>query len=559
MNVIPPTGRMNTPRVSVVVPFLNAEQFLGEAIGSVQAQSFTDWELLLVDDGSSDGSAAMARRLAQESGGKIRYLSHPAGENRGISASLNLGIRESAGDLIALIDSDDFWFPPKLEEQVRILDSHPRAAMVYGRTQFWYSWTGEPADQPRDRVEKLGLPADSLVEPPELLVRVLKREVPVPCPCSILVRREALQRVGGFEEKSVANSHSDQSFYVKLFLTSPVFASGRCWARYRQHPDSSVANMKKLGTRDREQLRLLEHLERYVKSCGIRDARVQDALRMQLSQVRYRTSSRLGRLLRNPALAAGNLAKRLIPAGARDVLRRAGRNGDSQPAVGRVRFGDFRRLGPFSRRWGFDRGLPVDRHYIEAFLERHAADIRGRVLEVGDNSFTWRLGAGAVTQSDVLNVAPGDPKTTLLGDLAAGDQFPSERFDCIIFTETLHLLYDFRAGLRTLHRMLKPGGVLLATFPGITKIDRPDDWGSSWYWSFTPLSARRVFEEVFPAGASEFGAFGNVLAATAFLWGLAAEELTAEELAQGDPEFPVTLTVRAVRPVAPLPEGDRIS
>jgi SAM-dependent methyltransferase len=180
-------------------------------------------------------------------------------------------------------------------------------------------------------------------------------------------------------------------------------------------------------------------------------------------------------------------------------------------------------------------------------------------MEIGDDECTRRFGRDAITHSDVLNVLPGDPKTTPVGDLASGDQLPSERFDCIIFTETLHLLYDFRRGLRTLYRMLKPGGVLLSTFPGITKIGRPDDWGTSWYWSFTPLSARRVFEEVFPAEGMEFGAFGNVLAATAFLWGVAAEELTAEELKQKDPEYPVTLTVRAVKPVAPRQEPGELS
>jgi glycosyltransferase involved in cell wall biosynthesis len=539
---------VNVPRISVVVPFFNADQFLGMAIDSVVAQSFTDWELLLVDDGSSDESSVLARRLAQESAGKIRYLTHPGGANRGISASLNLGIRESAGDLVALLDSDDFWFPPKLEEQVGILDSHPRAAMVYGRTQFWYSWTGKPADQPRDRLERLGVPADSLVEPPGLLVSLLKREAPVPCPCSVLVRKEAVQGVGGFEETAVSNSHSDQSFYVKLFLTAPVFASGRCWARYRQHPDSSVAEMKRLGQRDREDRKLLEFLEGYVEASEGRNAEVQRVLQERLREIRYRTSSRLGRLLRDPARAAKSMIKRSVSAGALETLRRWTENGASGPSPGRVRFGDFRRLQPFDRRRGFERGLPIDRHYIEVFLEGHAADIRGRVLEIGDNSSTWRFGRDAVRQSDVLNVAPGDPKTTLVGALEAGDELPSGRFDCILFIETLHRLYDFRAGLRTLHRMLKPGGVLLATFPGITKTDRPEDGGTSGYWSFTPLSARRAFEEVFPAGSCQVDACGNVLAATAFLWGLAAEELDATELERKDPEYPVTLTVRARKP-----------
>jgi SAM-dependent methyltransferase len=257
--------------------------------------------------------------------------------------------------------------------------------------------------------------------------------------------------------------------------------------------------------------------------------------------------------------AVRNLLTRLVRARPRKVLNRLRRGGRSEPAVGHVGFGDFRRTRPISRDWGYDRGLPIDRYYIEGFLERHSVDIRGRVMEIGDDALTWRFGRGAVTHSDVLNVAPGDPKTTLVGDLATGDQLPSERFDCIIFTETLHLLYDFRAGLRTLYRMLKPGGVLLATFPGITKIGRPDDWGTSWFWSFTPLSARRLFEETFPGGESAFEAWGNVLAATAFLWGLAANELTEEELEQKDPEYPVTLTVRAVRPIARLQERDQPS
>ena len=168
-------------------------------------------------------------------------------------------------------------------------------------------------------------------------------------------------------------------------------------------------------------------------------------------------------------------------------------------------------------------------------------------MEVGDDALTWRYGREAVTGSDVLNVAPGDPKTTLVADLAAGDGLPSDRFDCILFTQTLHFLYDFRAGLRTLHRMLRPGGVLLATFPGISKIGRAEDWGTSWFWGFTPLSARRFFEEAFPGAEISVEAWGNVLSATAFLWGLAAGELEEKELKFADPEYPVIIGVRAVK------------
>jgi len=537
---------MSIPRISVIVPFLNAGRFLDEAVESVRAQSFGDWELILVDDGSQDESSASARRIAQENPGKVFLRNHPDGGTHGISASLNLGIQGARGEFVAVLDSDDVWFPPKLGEQVAILDARPEAAMVYGPSQFWWSWSGRIEDRSRDRVMYLGLPADSIVRPPDLLQGTLNGAIPVPCPSSILLRKKAVLSVGGFEE-AFLNRFTDQAFYAKLFLTSPVFASARCWARYRQHPDSAVASMKRLGQRDEARRAYLEWLARYLKKTGLGTPALDESLREQLALISYRRSTRLGRLMRDPRKAIKNGARRILPANVLDAIRRARRGEKHVPTVGRVRFGDFRKLQPFSRRWGFDRGRPVDRHYIDAFLERRSADVRGHVMEIGDDSLTWRLGGAAVTHSDVLNVQPGDPKTTLVGDLAAGDHLPSERFDCIIFTETLHLLYDFRAGLRTLHRMLRPGGVLLATFPGITKIGRPDDWGNTWFWSFTELSARRVFEEAFPEGGVTVEASGNVLSATAFLWGLAASELEPEELSHRDPEYPVTIGVRAVK------------
>lgn len=137
-----------------------------------------------------------------------------------------------------------------------------------------------------------------------------------------------------------------------------------------------------------------------------------------------------------------------------------------------VRFGDFRRLVPFSREFGFDRGTPVDRFYIEWFLSCCEADIRGRVLEIGDNSYTKRFGGNRVTHSDVLHVQEGNPQATFIGDLTSAEHIPSDVFDCIILMQTLHLIYDMKAAMRTLYRILKPGGVLLATVPGISQLER---------------------------------------------------------------------------------------
>jgi SAM-dependent methyltransferase len=214
--------------------------------------------------------------------------------------------------------------------------------------------------------------------------------------------------------------------------------------------------------------------------------------------------------------------------------------------VGRVSFGNLRRLTPISRVFGFDRGTPVDRYYIEKFLAANASDIRGRVLEVGDDSYTRSFGGDRVRKSDVLHVSEENPKATIIADLSNADHIPSDSFDCIILTQTLHLIYDVRAAIATLHRILKPRGVLLTTFPGISQIDHYD-WGSTWYWGFTQLSARRMFSEVFPQDNLKVEAQGNVLAAIAFLHGLALEELRREELDFRDRDYEVTISVRAVK------------
>jgi SAM-dependent methyltransferase len=212
-----------------------------------------------------------------------------------------------------------------------------------------------------------------------------------------------------------------------------------------------------------------------------------------------------------------------------------------------VRWGTLRRLTPVSRVFGFDRGLCIDRYYIENFLAHHTDDIQGQVLEIGDDAYTRRFGGERVTRSDVLHVAKGNPKATIVADLTCADHIPTDTFDCIIFTQTLLCIYDVRTALWHLHRILKPGGVMLATFPGISQISRydMDRWGD--YWRFTDASARRLFGDVFGPENVTIETYGNVLVACAFLHGLAAHELKQKELDYHDPDYQVIITVRAVK------------
>jgi SAM-dependent methyltransferase len=222
------------------------------------------------------------------------------------------------------------------------------------------------------------------------------------------------------------------------------------------------------------------------------------------------------------------------------------------PQPGSIDFGDLRRVTPIGRHFGLDRpipgqerGLPVDRHYIEGFLESHAGDIRGRVLEIGDDAYTRRFGGQRVVHRDVLNITADNPEATIVADLAFAPQIADASFDCVILTQTLHLIYDARSAVRTLHRILKPDGVLLMTVPGITLVPTTSVWGHTWYWAFTELAVRRMLEEVFEAPQVKVDSRGNVLAALAFLHGLAAQELTPGELAAADPEYPLILAARA--------------
>lgn len=228
--------------------------------------------------------------------------------------------------------------------------------------------------------------------------------------------------------------------------------------------------------------------------------------------------------------------------------RRIGWLRSGAPAPGQLDLGDLRRLTPLSREFGYDRGQPVDRYYIEAFLAASSNLVRGRVLEIGDRGYTERFGGDRVTRSDVLNVNPGKAVTTIVADLANGEGIPDDAFDCVILTQTLHLLYDLQSAIATLHRILKPGGTLLLTVPGTISQVATDEWGATWYWGFTALSLRRLLEEAFPAGSIEIVQHGNVLASIGFLQGMAAEEFSADELDHRDELYPLLITARITRP-----------
>lgn len=277
--------------VSVITIFLNAEAYLEEAIASIFAQSYPAWELLLVDDGSTDGSMAIARRWAAQYPAKVRYLEHAGHQNRGMSASRNAGIAASRPEAryIAFLDADDVWFPFTLAHQVALLEGQPGAGMVYGTTRFWYSWTGNPVDGERDFLDFAdgrGYPAHTLVQPPNLLTYWLNHTAAVPCMCSLLVRKEVMQTIGGFEA-TFRGLYEDQVFYAKVALQTPIYVTDSCLANYRQHSASHCAIAEKRAQVTSARLAYLNWLKTYVRTRQVEDEELARALRQAQWQQHY--------------------------------------------------------------------------------------------------------------------------------------------------------------------------------------------------------------------------------------------------------------------------------
>jgi glycosyltransferase involved in cell wall biosynthesis len=281
---------MNTqPKVSVVIIFLNEKRFLSEAVESVLSQTFQDWELFLVDDGSTDGSTEIAKSYAALQTHRVAYLDHPGHANRGMSASRNLGFAHARGQLVALLDADDVWLPAKLHEQVELLDATPEAEMVYGQTRYWFSWTTDPANELRDFAPRLGVRSHTVVYPPALLPKILSGQAAVPCPSSIMMRRGPLMRVGGFEERFVGiyGVYEDQAFYSKFFLIASALVVEKTWDLYRQHPAAITARVREAGQQIATRRFFLKWLQGYLLEMAITDDTVWRAVEEQLWLLRF--------------------------------------------------------------------------------------------------------------------------------------------------------------------------------------------------------------------------------------------------------------------------------
>jgi glycosyltransferase involved in cell wall biosynthesis len=293
--------------VSVVMPFLNPDPaFLREAVESVIAQSYPHWELLLVDDGSQGESVSLAQRFAEQDPDRIRYLHHDGHQNQGHSESRNLAIREARGEYIALLDADDLWLARKLEEQLAIMRANPEVGSVYGKTRYWFSWTGRSEDRDLDYVPSLGVPLNSVLPAPQFLARMVRGTITVPCTCSLLVRRSVLGKNGAFEP-GFTSLFGDQVFYTKVFLDWPVYAASQCWDYYRRHPDSLCATVSPQNAIAARR-RFLQWVGAYLLHTGIDDGSVRQAVLRGLWELDHPLGARIMRSGRRARRLGGRMA-----------------------------------------------------------------------------------------------------------------------------------------------------------------------------------------------------------------------------------------------------------
>ncbi len=268
---------MPAPKVSVVIIFLNTARYLRQAIESVLAQTYSDWELLLVDDGSTDGGDKIAAGYAERWPEKIRALSHPGRIQQGISSTRNLGLKEARGQYIAFLDADDMWVPEKLAEQVALMEQNPEIGLLFAGTRLWHSWTSGGAHPENDIVYTPCQPCDAAYLPPRLITMLYPLgEGKPPSMSGFMMRHEIIETIGGFDER-FSGMYEDQAFLVRVYLNFPVLVAEACWDYYRQHPHSNVASTHNSGQYRRVRRRFLEWLGKYLADHEVTDPEVLQA------------------------------------------------------------------------------------------------------------------------------------------------------------------------------------------------------------------------------------------------------------------------------------------
>ncbi|PZO14599.1 MAG: glycosyl transferase family 2 [Leptolyngbya foveolarum] len=277
------------PLVSIIMIFFNGEKFIQEAIESVLAQTYQNWELLLVDDGSTDDSTDHALDYARQYTDKMRYLEHSKHQNFGMSAARNLGLQHAKGEYLIFLDCDDVLMPRCLETLLKIFSCRPEVSAAYGNTLYWFQWSNGLKTSQMDRCDQVAeatIFPNTEFPPPSLLELFLNNGDTVPCICSLMIRHDFMKIIGGFEE-SFRGLYEDQVFYAKISLKATIFVTDECLSKYRQHSDSCCAAISDQRGHLEKRLLFLNWLKKYLLQEGKAGTNVWKILQAELFSYRY--------------------------------------------------------------------------------------------------------------------------------------------------------------------------------------------------------------------------------------------------------------------------------
>jgi glycosyltransferase involved in cell wall biosynthesis len=274
--------------VSMIMIFHNAEHCIEEAIANIFVQPWPYWELLLVDDGSKDGSTTIARRHAASHQERVRYVAHPGRGNRGIGPSRDLGLANAKGLYVTFLDADDIFLPERLARHVAVLKSNPDVNVVQSRHLVWFSShdRAQPIDADHHPAPLIEI-FNEIIQHPLCFFPMLASDQLVPASWSLTMRRTTALAVGGFEGAELLGSFDDVVFATKFYLSKRVLLLNESLAKDRRHSESSSRRARDRGesvTGTAVPLRwgFLEWMERYLEEQGITDPRVWRAVREQL-------------------------------------------------------------------------------------------------------------------------------------------------------------------------------------------------------------------------------------------------------------------------------------
>jgi len=550
------------PLVSVVIPFFNSAKFMVETIESVCNQFYENWEILLCDDGSTDNSVEIVSGYIERYPDKIRYFKHDGNANKGAGQTRNLGIRQAKGKYIALLDADDIWVPEKLDQQVEIMELLPNTGMVYGITKLWYSW--EENHHKSDRYSSLVYKPDVLILPPNLLVdRLLKYQEFFISMSNVMLRREVVEKLGGFEE-NFRGMFEDEVFLAKMLLDTPVFVSSLCWDYYRQHSNSKMGKIKKNRVKKlSEDLAYANWLKEYLAANKIDNPGILNALdyfggaierNIELNNRMFLgVHTRYYRLKRKIKDLIMTTADYCLPKSMISELQIKLKGPDYYPRIGWASFGDLRRLNPVSDSGYRDSLLALDNHYINNFLTLHSGLIKGKVLVLGDTYCVGSFKHNAITDLQTLNFLETidllkAPEADSSSNQHRGplEDVPPDSLNCIVFTKTSQYITDIPYGIKKLYQILKPGGALLTTFQAVRRSSNAprDRYLQS---IFARRYIEQLFNQVFKSDNVEIQGYGNILVTISLLHGITSDELKPEELEYHDPNHEILYSVKALK------------